>query len=221
MIMAIEPRRIEVEQLERWAAVVGGGLIAFYGLARRDRPGVLLALMGGGIAMRGYRGHVPVGEGMELERNGLNGTPLDAEHSLRFEQTLSLQRPVEEIYRAWRRLERLPELIEHLDAVLPLGGNRFRWTLRTPLGALEWDARLIEDRTNELVAWQSEPGSAVDSAGAMRFETAGAGTDLKVALTYRPPEGPVGEMLLALLRGDQGERSGAGPRDAAWGASPA
>jgi uncharacterized membrane protein len=222
MIMAIEPRRIEMERIERWAAVVGGGILAFYGLARRDQAGVLLALMGGGIAMRGYRGQEPVHEGMELERIGRKGMPVDGHQALRFERTVSIERPVQEIYRAWRRLERLPELLEHLDHVLPLGGNRFRWAVRTALGTLDWDARLIEERANELLAWQSEPGSAVDSAGAMRFESTdgGGGTELQVALTYRPPEGPVGEMLVALLRGDPGRGSRARQR-AARGSSPA
>ncbi|HEY7863663.1 MAG TPA: SRPBCC family protein, partial [Thermoanaerobaculia bacterium] len=179
-----------------WAAMVGGGLMALYGLTRCDRSGLLLALMGGGIAFQGYRGDLSMVQNMRLERDfTANGDP--SASALRWQQTIQCREPIENIYRVWRRLENLPRLIDHLDSVLPLGGNRFRWVVRTPAGVLEWDTKLVEERRDRLVAWQSAPGSAVESAGVMEFDSApgSSATELHVALSYLPPEGPLREMF--------------------------
>ena len=59
---------------------------------------------------------------------------------------------------------------------------------------MEWDAEIINERPDELIAWKSLPGSDVDIAGTVRFERAhgNRGTVVKIEMQYRPPGGMLG-----------------------------
>src|SRR5262245_64907577 len=51
-------------------------------------------------------------------------------------------------------------------------GGRSHWVVDGPLGThVEWDAEVINEIENELIAWQSLPGGTVDSAGSDRKST--------------------------------------------------
>src|SRR5438270_327193 len=59
---------INVGQEERIISVAGGALLATYGLSRMSLPGLLLALVGGGLIKRGYTGHCDVYEKLGIDR---------------------------------------------------------------------------------------------------------------------------------------------------------
>jgi uncharacterized membrane protein len=193
----------EITEAERWAAVVGGGLLAIYGLTRRDRSGVLFALMGGGIAWQGIDGRSPFRDGIEVRRATTHDPEFDrpGEGDLRAERVITLERPVEDVFQAWRRLEAIPRFMERLESVLPLGGNRFRWTVRAPIGTVEWDTEMVDERDNEWLAWRSSAGSGIDHDGVARFGPGpgGAGTTVRMSLVYRPAAGPWRRVLEYLL----------------------
>jgi uncharacterized membrane protein len=70
---------------------------------------------------------------------------------------------------------------------------------------VQWDAELIELQPNELVAWRSARGAAVENAGRVRFtRNEQGGTRVEVQLSYHPPGGRLGHLLATLL--------GAGPK---------
>ena len=48
---------VNVGDAERWASVVGGGLLAAYGLSRPSLGGLALAALGGCMVYRGATGH--------------------------------------------------------------------------------------------------------------------------------------------------------------------
>ena len=66
---------------------------------------------------------------------------------------------------------------------------------------VEWDAQIVEDRPNELIAWRSLDGADVDNAGEVRFQAApqGRGTVLRVRMQYNPPAGKMGAVVAKLL----------------------
>ncbi len=72
---------------------------------------------------------------------------------------------------------------------------------------VEWDAEIINEVPNELIAWRSTHGT-VDHAGSVRFELGpgGRGTIVRVSLQYDPPGGSTGHTVAALLGGDAGSR---------------
>lgn len=61
-------------------------------------------------------------------------------------------------------------------------------------GSVEWDADIIEDWENELIAWTSIEGADVENSGSVRFQPApdGRGTEVKVVTQYHPPGGAIG-----------------------------
>ncbi len=76
--------------------------------------------------------------------------------------------------------------------------------MKAPAGArLEWDAEIINDVPNELIAWRSVANADVTHAGSVRFEpTAAGGTIVRVTLQYDPPGGELGHALAALFGHD-------------------
>ncbi|HXF10297.1 MAG TPA: SRPBCC family protein [Desulfuromonadaceae bacterium] len=111
---------------------------------------------------------------------------------LKFQKTITINRPVAEVYRFWRNFENLPRFMRHLASVNIKTESISHWAVKTSeKHVLEWDAQLIEDRANELVSWQSLEGADVDNAGSVWFKPAvgNRGTVVKVTLKYAPPGG--------------------------------
>jgi len=190
-----------VGDVERWASLIGGGMLAIYGMTRGSRTGALLALMGGGLAYRGISGHTPLIEGLHVRRPEDDAFDGDLDgarrRGIKVEETIVIDRVVPEVYRAWRRLENLPRILRHVQSVLPIDGNRYHWTVRGPIGTVEWDAEVVDERENELIAWRSVEPSSLPNAGTVRFHAGpgGRGTELRVKLAYRPPTGPLGALM--------------------------
>jgi len=59
---------------------------------------------------------------------------------------------------------------------------------------VEWDAEIINERPNEMIAWRSLQGSLVSTAGSVHFKDAaeGRGTVIDVDLRYDAPGGAAG-----------------------------
>jgi uncharacterized membrane protein len=134
---------------------------------------------------------------------------LAAGRGLHVERTMTVRRPPQEVYRAWRDLAQLPRLLpDHLVSVTPSDPGRSRWVVSGPAGVqVTWEAELTADEPGRLMAWRSSPGSNVDVAGSVRFSAApaGRGTEVKVILAYSPPGGKAGAAAAALL-GQGGDR---------------
>jgi uncharacterized membrane protein len=80
--------------------------------------------------------------------------------------------------------------------------RRSHWTARGPVGkAIEWDARIVDDRPGSLIVWRSSDGATVRNSGSVRFADApgGRGTEVHVELRFDPPGGVVGAAFARLL----------------------
>jgi len=116
---------------------------------------------------------------------------------------ITINRPVEEVYAFWRDLGNLPRFMRHLESVERITDQRSKWLMRGPgTTSLAWEVDILIDRRNERIAWRSTPGSELESAGDVRFveAQAGRGTEVHVALHYRPPGGAVSQMLAKLAK---------------------
>jgi uncharacterized membrane protein len=114
--------------------------------------------------------------------------------------TLTINRPREELYKAWRNFENLARWMKHLKSVDLKGDRRSHWVAAGPAGStVEWDAEITEDRPNEMIAWRSLEGSDVDHHGVVRFEPApgNRGTMVTVEMRYAPPGGTLGSAVAA------------------------
>ena len=118
-------------------------------------------------------------------------------------RTVSINKPREEIYRAWRDFTRFPSFMENVDAVDDLGDGRSRWTIKAPLGStVELITRISEDVPNALIAWKSEPDSQIQTEGKVElFDVApGRGTAVRLTMKYDPPAGLPGRAVAKLLQ---------------------
>jgi uncharacterized membrane protein len=193
-----------VSDAERWASLIGGGAMVLYGLSRGSLRGALTALAGGGLAYHGATGEKSLPEtikGTIQDKAGMN-------QSIKVEKTLTINKSPEELYNFWHDFENLPTFMKHLKSVKVYDQKRSHWVATAPMGAsVEWDADIINDQPNKLIAWASVEGADVDNSGFVRFTPAPAdrGTEVKVVIEYNPPGGAV-TAAIAKLFGEEPEQ---------------
>lgn len=119
---------------------------------------------------------------------------------------VTVNRPREQVYAFWRNFENFPRFMVHVESVERTGAGRYRWAATAPGGRVEWEAEVVEDTPDEVVAWRSIEGD-VPTAGSVRFVDApgGRGTEVRVELRYDPPAGGVADAV-AKLFGEQPEQ---------------
>lgn len=123
------------------------------------------------------------------------------------QETITINRPVHEVYSFWRQLENLPRFMRHVVSVTESSDGISHWVIKTSHGKeLAWDAQLIEDKPDQMISWESLEGGDVDNAGSVWFtpDPGGRATLLKVVMRYSPPGGKLGAAL-AKLFGDDAE----------------
>lgn len=117
-------------------------------------------------------------------------------------KAITVNQPPDKVYQFWHTFENLPRFMEHLDSVRVTGEKRSRWTAKAPAGArVAWDAEIVEDRPNELIAWRSLDGAGIENAGTVRFTPApgGRGTEVHVEFQYAAPGGALGATAAKLF----------------------
>lgn len=182
-----------MKQEERTVSTVAGGLLTILGVRQRGILGLGMAAVGGYLLYRGAAGKDPL-----MEAAGMGDTmvrPIFVEHSV------VLDRPAAAVYDYWRKLENLPHIMSHLESVTVLDDKRSRWVAKAPLGThVEWEAEIVNDKPGERIGWHSLPGATVDNAGSVQFESLSSDkTRVHVALSYRPPAGPLGAAVAKLF----------------------
>lgn len=197
-----------LSDVERWASLAAGAGLAAYGLSRLKSNGWLYAGVGALLLRRGASAHCDLYEAV-----GINtaDTADDTRAALRGArgvnvlESVTINRPIELLYRFWRNLENLPQFMRHLASVEKVTDTISHWRANGPAGTtVEWDAEIFNEIPDKLIAWRSLEGSGVVSAGSVNFDSAagGRGTRVTVHLQYNPPGGKVGAALAKLFGAD-------------------
>lgn len=166
----------------KWAALISGAAAAVYGASRKSWPGAALAGAGGYLIYSGIRAS-------------------RAPQQFEIKRSITINKPPEELYQFWRKLENLPSFMEHLESVTEREGVS-HWVVQGPLNRrIEWDARVSQEHPNELIRWHSLPGSPVDHRGSVHFARSAGdrGTVVTVSLEYGTPAGKVGNVVSSLF----------------------
>ncbi len=98
--------------------------------------------------------------------------------------------------------------MEHLLEVRVVSPQRSHWIAKAPAGThVEWDAEIVNDVPDSLIAWKTVGDAEVPNAGSVHFSDApgGRGTIVKVEVDYEPPAGKIGA-LVARLFGEDPDR---------------
>jgi uncharacterized membrane protein len=164
-------------------------------------------IAGGALVAVGVIGAVTVA------RSAAVGGLTDARGRKPVRRSITIGRPRDEVYAAWRDLDGLPRFMRHLEEVRSEPGtNRSHWRATGPFGAtVEWDAEITEDIPGRRIAWRAVDGSPITHEGSVTFEDApgGRGTQVTVDFRYAPPAGLVG-VAAAKVAGEEPEQQVAG-----------
>lgn len=211
----ITESHVNIGSNERWLTAIAGGTLATYGLIRRSPASLMLSALGVYMIARGASGHclAYAAAGISTADKENTDSPQDAVRKklgasgVKVRHSVSIMKPAPELYAFWRDFTNLPKIMDHLDSVTPQDGNQnnSHWVAKAPLGTtVSWDAEIINDIPNQLIAWRSLPGADVDNAGAVNFKpaTEGRGTEVMVEISYAPPAGKPGAAIARLLGED-------------------
>ena len=208
--------RVNVGGLERWLSLAAGGVLTAYALRRRDRAGAAVGLAAAALLYRGSTGHSHVYDALGVNRanarardRGTGATAdigSDTRHKLggrrgiHVDESVTINRPIAEVYRFWRNFENLPKFMRHLELVAVREEGISHWMARGPAGTkVEWDARIINEVDNKVIGWQSLEGSMISTAGSVNFDETEHGTVVRVHLQYSPPGGKLGSAVAWLF----------------------
>jgi len=208
--------RINISRTERWLSTIAGGALAAYALKRRGSPGGMAAVAGAALLYRGATGHCDVyqalgvatgttesrerGTGIIADRGSDTRRQLGGARGIHVEESVTINKPITEVYRFWRNFENLPQFMEHLESVAVREAGLSHWVAKGPAGLkVEWDARIINEIDNRVIGWQSLDGSTVSTAGSVQFDQTEHGTRVRVHLQYHPPGGRLGAAVARLF----------------------
>ncbi len=190
---------------ERVISVVGGSALVAYGLKRADALGVALAVLGGGLALRGATGHCQVYDAMDVDTSDSERTnstySKGRSGKIHVKKSITINKSTSELYNFWRNLENLPKFMNHLESVKNIDNKRSHWVAKAPLGTtVEWDAEITSEHENERIGWRSVENSEIPNSGVVEFlPTSTRGTEVRVTLTYEPPAGYLGSLVAKLF----------------------
>jgi uncharacterized membrane protein len=182
------------------SGVAGAALLLLTFRARRLRP--FLFPVATGLIAKALKGHAGKAGARSRGDRTSPVASVGRGQGVKVEESVTINRPVLEVYRFWRNFENLPRFMDHLESVTVVDDTRSHWVAKGPAGTkVEWDAIIHNEVDDELIAWRSLPGSEVNNAGSVHFTPTpdGTGTDVRVVLSYEPPAGMVGVAVAKLL----------------------
>jgi uncharacterized membrane protein len=195
LLYAASSRRRQRRAPARLLAQTGNALTAARRYARKPTgslAGVLAGMAGVGITL------LAVKKSPQLRDSLQRMTNHDATH---VSKSIEISASPEEVYDIWCEVDNFPQFMSRVKEVHSLGGDRSHWVVKGPAGVpVEWDSVVTEREPGRLLAWRSEPGSAVEHAGRVELERCPTGTRATVSMSYRPPAGRLGHAVATVFR---------------------
>lgn len=179
----------------RVASVMIGSFLVFNALQTRSSI-IMKVLTGGTLIARGLSGYCPATQAYQNVQKGVKA------ENVNIRTKVYVDRPREEVYMFWRKLENLPLFMDHLKSVRKLDEKHSEWVANIPgnVGEIKWKSTIVKDIANEHIGWQSVEDSTIENAGNVKFMDAGSkGTEVSVVISYHAPGGIVGESLGKML----------------------
>lgn len=174
-----------------WARVAGDAVdLATLGAALEDKPNLRK-----GLATAAVAGVTALDVITALQTTKTSGVDVPIRRSI------TINKPVDEVYDYWHDFSRLPTFMRHLKSVEMQSDRRSTWTATGPVGKeITWHAETTFDRRNERIAWRSVDGD-VPNEGSVVFRPApgNRGTEIEVELHFDPPAGALGNAVARLF----------------------
>lgn len=191
---------INVGQNERILSAALGAFLLSSGinnLFRHPISALVKTALGGTLLYRGISGNCPVYSSMGKTK-GVSHTP-----AINIRTNLIVNKPKNEVYAFWRKLENLPLFMKHISNVTEIDSKHSHWEAIIPgnIGKIKWNAEIVKEEDGYMIGWQSIANSMINNAGKVVFNDAlgGKGTELEVVISYHPPAGEIGAGIAKTL----------------------
>lgn len=116
-------------------------------------------------------------------------------------KSIEIDAPIQEVYSLWSNFENFPRFMAHVKEISTTGMGQSHWVVSGPAGVpVEFDTVTTEDVPNDIIAWETVPGSTVKHRGQVRFRESRTGrTQVNVRMVYNPPAGAIGHAVATLF----------------------
>lgn len=198
-----EPRTVlptpNVGSNERALMLIAGAALMGYAWKSRSKG---LGAASVGLLARGVTGFCPAYSAAGINHADTKQA-LSGARGVHIRESITISAPAEQIYRFWRQLDQLPEVMPHLAKVEQLDTKRSRWTAKAfDQLPITWEAEIINELPFDLIAWQTLPGQPIQTAGSVTFKPVQGGTEVRVHLQYAAPGGKAANWLAWLAGQD-------------------
>jgi len=198
------------QEIKRWSSLIGGGLLALFGL-RRSLGSLALMGIGGGLVYYALTGKWLLPTGTTQSRSNAPHTGRTGSMSLDSKRPMTVKNvivkaPLNEVYAAWANFENFPNFMQHIRAVTKTGEQNSHWVMDGPLHSrLEWDAETTRLEENKRIAWRSTQGD-IKTSGQVTFNAlSNEEVEVTIMLRYIPPAGIAGDLFAALFSDPEGK----------------
>lgn len=214
-------RPMNISQTEKMVSLAAGAYLGLRGLSRGGVTGLLATGMGAGLLYRGLTGHCQLYQALGISSaRHPNATVIPAGQGVHVHKSIVVKCPSSQLYEFWNDVENLPLVMTHIAEVTSTGAEKSHWVAEAPMGlTIEWDAEVFNRVPGEMIAWRSLPGSQLQTAGTIRFETLlsdgsqfsqsttgqsiiGERTEVTLSVKYNPPGGKLTDLLASLFGRD-------------------
>ena len=170
---------VNIPRGERIATGLAGAAAFAIGARGRSLAGLVTAAIGAVLIVRAVTGRCPLYRTRALRKG------------IQVRRAITIQGTPDEIYSAWRDLEKLPRFMSHVKSVTVEADGISKWVMKEGPTELEWRAEIVEDSPGRRLRWRSLPGGDIVHEGAVEIRDAGGdrGTLVEVRLRYFPPGG--------------------------------
>lgn len=100
------------------------------------------------------------------------------------EKSIDVGVPVSVAYGQWTQFEEFPRFMEGVEKVTQIDDSHVHWVAEIGGERREWDAEIVEQEPDRVIAWRSTAGTA--NAGRVEFRPIDTGTRISVRMEHEP-----------------------------------
>jgi uncharacterized membrane protein len=101
--------------------------------------------------------------------------------------SIVVERAISPVYNQWTQFEDFPQFMEGVEAVVQQDDTHLHWVAKIGPVQREWDAEILQQVPDQVVAWRSTTGA--ENAGAVTFRPLSAErTEITLELTFEPED---------------------------------
>lgn len=141
-----------------------------------------------------------IGRALSDRRQHMQSDSLTAPAKNMIEATVTIRRPVEEVFGFYQDFKNLPTFLGDVMAIEQTGPATSRWTIEGPFGIqAHWNIEVTEDRENELIRYETITSPTTRTYWEIYFAPGPEAGETQVREVMKAPGGKLVRAALALI----------------------